>query len=59
MIETVPGDGGWRTGNLGVNGGMGKKENDEATLNYISVESVDECSEKIEKLGSKITVPKQ
>jgi len=59
VIETVPSD---KKGNplrAGVNGGMGQKERDEKPLNYISVESVDEYSKKIEKLGGKVTVPKQ
>ncbi|MCJ7634972.1 hypothetical protein MUP77_21605 [Candidatus Bathyarchaeota archaeon] len=59
MIETVPRNEEWLRRRPGVNGGMGKKEKDEKPLNYISVESVDEYSEKIEKLGGKITVPKQ
>jgi predicted enzyme related to lactoylglutathione lyase len=58
VIETVPSD---KRGNPlrpGVNGGMGQKERDEKPLNYISVESVDEYSKNIEKLGGKITIPK-
>ena len=59
MIEIVPRNEKWRVRKPGVNGGEGKKMKDATTLNYISVESVDEYSEKIEKLGGKITVPKQ
>ena len=48
---------------LGVNGGLYEKK-DASTpelakqINYISVESVEEYSKKIEKLGGKIVVPK-
>lgn len=59
MIQTVSDDEKGRPLNPGVNGGMGKKEKDEKPLNYISVESVDEYIKKIEKLGGKITLPKQ
>ncbi len=39
---------------------MMKRQNpDHKVTNYILVESIDEYSEKIEKLGGKIVVPKQ
>ena len=59
MVETVPVDAEGMPIRPGINGGMAKKEGDERPLNYISVESVDEYSKKIEQLGGKITVPKQ
>jgi len=44
----------------GVNGGMMKKEMPEQKpLNYIWVESVDEYSKKVQKLGGKVIMPKQ
>ena len=47
----------------GVNGGLYEKKNASSPelaipLNYISVESVEEYSEKIQALGGKILVPK-
>jgi len=59
VIETVPQDKKGRLLRPGVNGGIGKRQRDEKPLNCISVESVDEYSKRIEKLGGKITVPKQ
>jgi len=59
IIHTVPDDEKGQPLRSGVNGGMGKKEKDEKPLNYISVESVDEYSKKIEKLGGRIILPKQ
>jgi len=59
-IETVPVDEHGMLVRPGVNGGMMKKENPEQkSINYISVESVDEYSKKIEALGGKVVVPKQ
>jgi uncharacterized protein len=41
------------------NGGLtGRKAGEQSILNYISVESVDKYSAKIQKLGGKICVPK-
>lgn len=58
-ITTVPMD---EKGNLlrpGVNGGLYKKEQpQQAPVNYIYVESVDEYSKKVTDLGGKIVVPK-
>jgi predicted enzyme related to lactoylglutathione lyase len=60
LIETVPMDKKGRPLRPGVNGGMWKKEKDtDREVNYISVESIDEYSKKIEKLGGKIVMPKQ
>jgi len=58
MVETVPVDEKGMPIRPGINGGMAKKQQDEKPLNYISVESVDEYSKKVEKLGGKITTPK-
>jgi predicted enzyme related to lactoylglutathione lyase len=58
-IETVPVDEKGIPMRPGVNGGMMKKEKPEnKPINYISVESVDEYSKKVVKLGGKIIVPK-
>ena len=44
----------------GVNGGMYRREKpDQVPVNYIGVESVDEFSQKVERLGGQIVVPKQ
>ncbi|MFC1755723.1 VOC family protein [Thermoproteota archaeon] len=59
MIYTVPVDKEGMLKRPGVNGGMIKKQNpDHKTTNYISVESIDTYSKKIEKLGGNIIVPK-
>ncbi len=43
----------------GSNGGMMKKMNpDHRPVNYVSVESVDEFSNKLQNLGGKIVMPK-
>lgn len=39
-------------------GGLGTRKNGEGVVNYISVESVEKFSAKIEKLGGKICMPK-
>ena len=53
LIETAP-------EGKGVGGGMSKKEHpSQHPMNYIFVESVDEYSKKVEKLGGKIILPKQ
>lgn len=58
-IQTVPVDEKGMPMRPGVNGGMMKKEKPEnKPINYISVESVDEYSKKVVKLGGKIIVPK-
>jgi len=59
-IETVPVDDKGMLIRPGVNGGLMKKESPEhKPVNYIAVESVDEHSQRIEKLGGKILTPKQ
>ncbi len=59
MVYTVPVDKDGIPVRQGVNGGMMKKQNPEhKATNYISVESVDEYTKKIEELGGKIIVPK-
>jgi predicted enzyme related to lactoylglutathione lyase len=58
-VETVPVDDKGEPVRPGVNGGMMKKQNPEhKPVYYIAVESVDDYSKKIEKLGGKVTVPK-
>jgi predicted enzyme related to lactoylglutathione lyase len=60
MVGTVPVDEQMRLLRPGVNGGMYKKERrDAGTINYVSVESVDDYIGKIKALGGKIVVPKQ
>jgi hypothetical protein len=44
----------------GVNGGMYKKQQPEnKPINYFAVESISDFLAKIEKLGGKVTQPKQ
>ena len=59
MINTVPVDERGRPTEMGVNGGMMKRQHPEhRPTSYILVESVDEYSKKIEDAGGKIIVPK-
>jgi hypothetical protein len=59
MIYTVPVDEEGRPTEIGVNGGMMKREHPEQKItSYILVESVDEYAKKIEESGGKIIVPK-
>lgn len=59
-IETVPVDDAGRLVRPGVNGGLMKRQTaDQQLVTYIAVESIDDYSEKIVKLGGTITVPKQ
>jgi predicted enzyme related to lactoylglutathione lyase len=63
LVETVPVDDKMTPVRAGVNGGLYcKKDASDPALaqqmNYISVESVEEYSKKVEKLGGKIKVPK-
>ncbi|MFB0499876.1 MAG: VOC family protein [Candidatus Hadarchaeaceae archaeon] len=59
MISTVPVDEQGKLTEMGVNGGMMKRQNPEHKItNYILVESVDEYAKKIEDAGGKIIVPK-
>jgi len=60
LIETVPVDEKMTPLRPGVNGGMYKKERAELkSVNYISVESIDEYIRKIRNLGGRIISPKQ
>jgi len=60
LIETVPVDEKMMPLRPGVNGGMYKKERaDQKLVNYFSVESIDQYTEKIKKTGGKIIQPKQ
>ena len=59
-IQTVPADPDGKLIRPGVNGGMYKKEVPESKpVNYFAVESISDFLEKIEKLGGKVTQPKQ
>lgn len=59
MISTVPVDEQGKLTEIGVNGGMMKRQSPEHKItNYILVESVDEYAKKIENAGGKIIVPK-
>jgi predicted enzyme related to lactoylglutathione lyase len=54
LIETTD-----LNGNPGIGGGMAKRGAPEQVIsNYIGVESIDECIEKVVKLGGKIFLPK-
>jgi len=58
-INTVPVDERGRPTEIGVNGGMIKRQHPEHELtSYILVESVDEYSKKIKDAGGKIIAPK-
>jgi predicted enzyme related to lactoylglutathione lyase len=60
LIETVPVDEKMQPLRRGVNGGMYKKEQSEfRSVNYISVESIDEYIEKTKALGGEILQSKQ
>lgn len=59
MINTVPVDKQGKPTEMGVNGGMMKRQHPEHRLtSYILVESVDEYAKKIENAGGKIIVSK-
>lgn len=59
LIYTVPVDEQGKPTEMGVNGGMMKREHSEQKItNYVLVESVDEYAKKIEDAGGKIIVPK-
>jgi predicted enzyme related to lactoylglutathione lyase len=59
MIQTVPTDEQGMIQRPGVNGGMYKKEEPELkTINYFSVDNIDEYIAAIEKLDGTITRPK-
>ena len=60
LIQTVPIDSDGKLKRPGVNGGMYKKDVPESKpINYYSVESISDFLAKIEKLGGKVTQPKQ
>ena len=57
MIQTVP-----ETDSPAptVNGGLFKRESaDQHIINYISVESLGDCSRRIEELGGRVVTPKR
>lgn len=58
-VQTVPVDEKGMIMRPGVNGGMMKRQRPEhKPVNYISVESVEEYSKKVVKLGGQIIAPK-
>ncbi len=62
LIQTVPTDEKGMLLRPGVNGGLYPKQPQQAgmkTVNYITIESIDEYIMKVEKMGGKILVPKQ
>ena len=57
MIQTVP-----ETDSPAptVNGGLFRRESaDQHIINYVSVESLDNCSRRIEELGGRVVTPKR
>jgi predicted enzyme related to lactoylglutathione lyase len=59
LIGTVPVDEKMTPIRPGVNGGLYKKtDSNMKPVNYISVESADEFTAKVKKLGGKVIVPK-
>ena len=60
LITTVPTDESGIPKEQGVNGGMMKRQDpNQIVTNFISVESVDEFSRKVQRLGGRVIVPKQ
>ncbi|MFN2432783.1 MAG: VOC family protein [Gemmatimonadota bacterium] len=60
MVMTVPADEQGRPTRAGVNGGMMRRQQpDQAPVNYVGVENVDEYVKKAERLGGQLVVPKQ
>ncbi len=60
LIQTIPVDPNGKLIRPGVNGGMYKKEVPESNpVNYFADESITDFLAKIEKLGGKVTQPKQ
>ncbi len=60
VIQTVPTDENGMLQRPGVNGGMYKKQDPQnKPINYFSVESITDFLTKVEKMGGKITQPKQ
>lgn len=59
-IQTVPVDANGTPLRPGVNGGLYRKpEPNIRPLNYYSVESINDCLVRLEKLGGKVISPKQ
>jgi predicted enzyme related to lactoylglutathione lyase len=59
MVRTVPTDAEGRPLRPGVNGGlMRRMAPDQPPVNYISVSDVDEFTQKAERLGAKVHMPK-
>ncbi len=63
LVETVPVDENMNPIRSGTNGGLYCRKDAQSPdmaqqMNYIGVESIDEYSKKIEKLGGKIKFPK-
>ncbi|MCW4002972.1 MAG: VOC family protein [Candidatus Bathyarchaeota archaeon] len=60
IIQTVPVDSNGMPLRPGVNGGMYRKQQqDNKPINYFSVESITDFLAKIEKMGGKVTQPKE
>jgi hypothetical protein len=60
VIQTVPVDSNGMPLRPGVNGGMYRKQQqDNKPINYFSVESITDFLAKIEKMGGKVTQPKE
>jgi uncharacterized protein len=60
LVNTVPTDPEGMPTEQGVNGGlMRRMMPGQIPVNYISVENVDEFSEKAERLGAKVVMPKR
>ncbi|NLF89562.1 VOC family protein [Candidatus Bathyarchaeota archaeon] len=60
IIQTVPMDQNGKLLRGGVNGGIYRRMDPEnKTINYYSVESINDFLDKIVKLGGKVTQPKQ
>jgi predicted enzyme related to lactoylglutathione lyase len=62
LIHTVPTDEKGMLQRPGVNGGLYQKQpqqKETKQVNYITVESIDDYTQKVEKLGGKILIPKQ
>jgi predicted enzyme related to lactoylglutathione lyase len=60
IIQTVPVDENGMTLRPGVNGGLYRRlQPENKPINYFAVESISDFLTKIEKLGGKVTQPKQ
>lgn len=59
MVSTVPTDEKGQATRAGVNGGLMRRQHPgHASVNYISVESVDDYAKKGQKLGAEVVMPK-